>query len=253
MKILSIDTSSDICGISLLEDNKLILQNDICTGKTHSENLMPQIDKTFTKTNLTINDIDLIVTNIGPGSFTGIRIGIAISKSFNDAKNITTIGISSLESLIYNSKNSGIIASIIPANNDDFYFAIYNTENKIHNNTTNIETNQNTYNKNILNILSEPKLLSFSNILEILKKYKENTITFIGTDLTLKKDKILSIIPDSIFLSDSENSLNSYSLGLAGLNNYLNGTISEALPLYLKKPQAQIELENKLNKNISKG
>ena len=244
MKILSIDTSSDICGISILEDTKLIIKNDIFTGRTHSENLMPQINETFTKLNITINDIDLIVTNIGPGSFTGIRIGVATSKAFSDAKNIRSIGVCSLESLIYNSINTGIIVSIIHANNDDFYFAVYNTENSdIENN--NITSDIHTYNKKILKTLSKPNLNSFTNILEILKKYTTEKITFIGTDLNDRKNEIISILPNSIFVTNSENLHNSYSLGLAGFNNYLTGNIIEALPLYLKKPQAQIELENK--------
>ena len=251
MKILSIDTSSDICGISILENTKLIIKNDIFTSRTHSENLMPQINETFTKLNITINDIDLIVTNIGPGSFTGIRIGIATSKAFSDAKNIRSIGVCSLESLIYNSKNTGIIVSIIPANNDDYFFAIYNTENiNISTNNTNKNTDTHTYNKKILNTLSEPNLISFANILEILKKYKTEKITFIGTDLSDKKNKIISIIPNAIFVTNSKNLHNSYSLGLAGFNNYLTGNTLEPLPLYLKKPQAQVELENRI-KNIN--
>ena len=85
MKILSIDTASNICGVSILEDNKLICNLDTDTGRTHSENLMPMIEQAFNKTNLSLKNIDLITCDIGPGSFTGIRIGVATTKAFNDS------------------------------------------------------------------------------------------------------------------------------------------------------------------------
>ena len=66
MKILSIDTSSNICGVSILEDDKLILNLDNNTGRTHSENLMPMIKDALIRSNLSLQDIDLIVCDIGP-------------------------------------------------------------------------------------------------------------------------------------------------------------------------------------------
>ena len=84
MKILSIDTASDVCGVSILEDKKSIISLDTNTGRTHSENLMPMIENAFNQTNLSLNDIELITCDIGPGSFTGLRIGIATTKAFCD-------------------------------------------------------------------------------------------------------------------------------------------------------------------------
>ena len=69
MKILSIDTASNICGISILEDSNLICKLDQDTGRTHSENLMPTIELAFAKTNLTLKNIDLLVCDIGPRFF----------------------------------------------------------------------------------------------------------------------------------------------------------------------------------------
>ncbi len=229
MKILSIDTASDICGVSILDNNKLLLKSDILTGRTHSENLMPIIERTFKETNLQLKDIDLIVSNIGPGSFTGIRIGISTVKAFCDTQNIPCIGVSSLESLLYNTLTCGIIVSILPATNDDFYFAIYNTQNK----------------PNILT-LHQPSLACFNDIINICKKYANENITFIGTSLKNRENQILNKLPNVSFPSNDYNILDSYSLGLAGLNNYKNNNITDVLPLYIKKPQAQIELENKM-------
>ena len=122
MKILCIDTSSKLCSVAILEDTNLIKKLELDNGLTHSETLMPLIKELFEKSNLALKDIDLLVSDIGPGSFTGIRIGVATCKAFSDSLNIPCIGISSLEVLAYNAKNDGIICSTIDCKNDNCYF-----------------------------------------------------------------------------------------------------------------------------------
>lgn len=237
MKILSIDTASTVCGVSILEDTKLICNLDRNTGRTHSENLMPMIDNTFKLSNLSLKNIDLIVCDIGPGSFTGIRIGVATAKAFSDSLNIPCIGISSLESLAYNIKNNieenEIICSIIDCKNDNCYFALYEKSN------------------NILANLIEPQAESVEACLSILKSYCEDTlgnstITFVGDGSEAFKSKIQDVFSNCTFADLSLNILNSYSLAFAGLNKYnYNSDIQEVLPLYLKKTQAERQLDEK--------
>ena len=241
MKILSIDTASNICGVSILENNKLICNLDSNTGKTHSENLMPMIKKALEKSNSTLKDIQLISCDIGPGSFTGIRIGIATVKAFNDSLGIPCIGISSLESLAYNIKDdikeNECICSLIDCKNDNCYFALYEKKNAI------------------LENLIEPQAESIESCLSILKSYCEDTlnspsITFVGDGLDVFQNKIKKVFSNANFANSSLNILNSYSLGLAGLDKYqYNTDIKELLPLYLKKPQAQRQLEEKEKKD----
>ena len=240
MKILSIDTASDICGISILEDENLICNLDSNTGRTHSENLMPMVENAFSKSNLSLKDVDLLVCDKGPGSFTGIRIGVATVMAFHDSFDIPCVGISSLESLAYNTrnvvKNNSYVCSIIDCKNDNCYFALY--ENK----------------DGIFEELINPQTESIESTLSILDSYCkdsienfENTnITFVGDGCKVYKDKIRSYFTNALFVDDSMNDLNSYSLGLAGLVHYNeNIDIGDVLPLYLKKPQAQRLLEEK--------
>ena len=235
MKILSIDTASDVCGVSILENNNLIEKFDVITKESHSQRLMPIIEKAFKRTNLTIDDIDLIVCDVGPGSFTGIRIGVATVKAFCDSKDIIPIGISSLESLAYSIKNnSKIICSIINAKNDNCYFALYEKSKD-----------------NTLQTLIEPEAENIDTTLSILNSYNLDTldnkvISFVGDGSKVYKDKILEIFPNSIISNKKNDILDSYNLGLAGFDKYSSGEeIEELLPLYLKKPQAQIQLEKK--------
>ena len=229
MKILSIDTASDICGVSILEDNNLICNLDNNTGRTHSENLMPMINSAFSNTNLSLNNIDLIVCDKGPGSFTGIRIGVATVKAFNDSLNIPCIGISSLESLAYNIKHdiqeNDFICSIIDCKNDNCYYAVYQLKNN-----------------KIIEII-EPK----ADTIEIFKTmsfdFKNRSITFVGDGSLIYKDYLNSIFETCYF--SNKNKLNSYSLALAGLDKFKNNKLCDVLPLYLRKPQAQRQLEEK--------
>jgi len=129
MKILSIDTSSDICSVAILEDDTLIKELHIDDIKTHSEKLMPLISDIFDKCNLTLDNIDLIACSKGPGSFTGIRIGIATVKAFSDSKKLNAIGISSLDGLAHNIENDGLTCALIDAKNNNVYFGLF--ENQI--------------------------------------------------------------------------------------------------------------------------
>ena len=99
MKILSLETSGKVCGVALTEDNNLITEEIIKDENTHSVKLMPLIDKVLTKTNTNIKDVDLFACDIGPGSFTGIRIGVSTVKAFIDVTNKKAVGVTSLEIL----------------------------------------------------------------------------------------------------------------------------------------------------------
>ncbi len=230
MNILSIDTASNICGVSILENKLLLCNMDSNTGMTHSENLMPLIQSAFEKTKLHLKDIDLIVCDEGPGSFTGIRIGIATAKAFHDSLDIPCIGISSLHSLAYNIKDDGLICSIIDCKHSNCYFALYKLENSIYTE------------------LVSPIADSLENICNILKdSYSNEKITFVGDGSLIYKNIINNNFSNSIFAID--NNLSSYNLGLAGFNKFINSNkVSQELyPLYLKKPQAQRLLEEKNN------
>ena len=129
MKILSIDTASDLCTVALLENKNCIKEIIVNDARNHSEKIMPVIQQVLQETNLTLKDINLIVCDKGPGSFTGIRIGVGTVLAFQDCLSIPCIGISSLESLAYNVKQDGLICSLIDAKNNNVYFGLFKLEN----------------------------------------------------------------------------------------------------------------------------
>ena len=238
MKILAIDTSSNLCSVALLENTKLIKKIELNNGLTHSETLMPLIKQILEETNLKLKDIDLLVSDVGPGSFTGIRIGVATCKAFSDSLNIPTIGISSLEVLAYSIKNNGLICSTKKKKNDNCYCALYKLNNGVY------------------NIIENPCAKSNQEVIELLKtKYNKEKITFVGNGITSSKIFTLNNkIKNSLLNFDMTNDqlfLNVENLGIAGYNKFINNSCKceSILPLYLKKPQAEVQLELKQKNN----
>ena len=133
MKILSIDTASNLCTVSVLENESCLKEFIVDDARNHSEKIMPVIERVLQETNLSLNDIDLIVCDKGPGSFTGIRIGVGTVLAFRDSLNIECVGISSLEALAYNTQNEGYICSLIDAKNDNVYYGLFELKNNEYN------------------------------------------------------------------------------------------------------------------------
>lgn len=227
MKILSIDTASNLCTVALLEDENCIKQIVVDDARNHSEKIMPIIEQLFNETSLNLKDINLIVCDIGPGSFTGIRIGVGTTLAFKDSLNIPCEGISSLESLAYNVEKNGLICSLINAQNNNVYMGLFKLEN-------------NTY--------SQLGILDFKNINEVIVILKEynSFITFVGDGAILHQKFILDNFPNCQFCN--QNDLSSYSLGKAGLNAYKRGAPTHLSPLYLRKSQAERALEEQNKK-----
>lgn len=230
MKILSITTSSNICGVAILENDTLLKQINQDSGLTHSETLMPLIKSLFESLKLKLSDIDLIVCDKGPGSFTGIRIGIATAKAFSDSLCIPTIGISSLEGLSYNTGKSSLICTLIDARKNNCYWALF-------------EKSENQYTK-ILDFDIE----NINNILNKLSDFNKEII-FVGDGSINYRNEITLTIPNSIF-SDN-NFLSAYNIGLAGyykFQNKENMLQNPLLPMYLHKSQAEKLLDEKTSR-----
>lgn len=126
MKILGIDTSTMAANVAVLEDDKLICEYTINTKKTHSQKLMPMIENMLKLSDLDIKEIDAIAICVGPGSFTGLRIGMATVKAMAHVNNIPLIGVNSLEILGANmdlcNRN---ICSILDAQRNQVYMNKY--------------------------------------------------------------------------------------------------------------------------------
>ena len=129
MKILGIDTSSMAASVAVIEDNKLICEYTINTKKTHSQKLMPMIENMLSLSDLNVREIDAIAVCEGPGSFTGLRIGMATAKAIAHVNDIPVIGVNSLEVLAANMNLCDKkICSILDAQRNQVYTGRYHYE-----------------------------------------------------------------------------------------------------------------------------
>lgn len=224
MKILSIETAGNICGVALTEDDRLIKEVLLDDGNTHSVKLMPLIDKLLSETNTKISDIDLFACDIGPGSFTGIRIGVSTVKAFMDVTNKKAVGITSLETLAYNIDVDDIVCSLIDAKNENVYYGFFKKENEVY-----IKTDD----------------LGFDNINNVIEiaKQKNKKIIFIGNGSTIYKDMIESKMNNAVVILDEEsNKLNARNIAFAALKKQDEAVDSNNLsPVYLRKSNAELQ------------
>lgn len=219
MKILAIDTSSNICSTALLENEIVIDENNLNNGKTHSENLMPLVEELLKRNNINIKDINLLACSVGPGSFTGIRIGVSSIKPIAEVLNVKVASVTSLETLAKNADASkeNTIVSLIDARNNQVYCGIFDNSYKL---------KQDYLADDILEII------------EKIKIYKE--IIFVGNGAVLHKETLLNKIPNAKFIENNEQSAT--NVGKLGYQKFLENDLCSAdtlMPSYLRKSQAE--------------
>ena len=101
MKILALDSSAVSASAAVLDDDKVLGEFFINTKQTHSQTLMPMVQQVLTQTKTSLEEMDLFAVSAGPGSFTGVRIGVACVKGMAFAQNKPCIGVSTLEAMAY--------------------------------------------------------------------------------------------------------------------------------------------------------
>ena len=224
MKILAIDTSALTATAAILADGKLICEISTTTALNHSVTVMPMIDELLKKVNMDISEIDLFACSEGPGSFTGLRIGIGTVKGLAYGLGKQVVGVSTLEALAHNiSFTDMVIAPIMDARRGQVYNALYK------------------YDGEKLIEVTSPRALSVE---ELCEEISEKTI-FVGDGVLAYKEKIKEKLGDMALFASPQNMLQR-----AGSVAYAAQSISpvdaeELTAVYLRKPQSEREREEK--------
>lgn len=231
MKILAVDTSANVAAVALAKDGVLLGECMINNKKTHSEKLMPMIDTLLKDNGVDITEIDLFAVANGPGSFTGLRIGVSTVKGLAHAVNKPIVGISTLEGLAYNLfETDGIICPIMDARRSQVYNAVYKWEN------------------GEFKELIAPRAISLDECLDGLKD--EIKVYFLGDGVPVYEEEIKkNMVERAIFAK--ANNLNQRASSLAVLAEKRADKAEDYnsfMPFYLRKPQAEREYEEKIKK-----
>lgn len=225
MLVLSIDTSTKIGSVALYDSEIGILgEINLYVKTNHSNIIMPLIDNLLKITNKKIEEIDKIGVVIGPGSFTGIRIGVAIAKGLCYGTDKKIVGINSLDLLAYNcEKTESLIVSMIDARKERVYYSMYR------------------YEGNTLLRVSEYR---DDEIREILGSIQEKSIIFVGDGAIANKELIEKLVTDKdVKIVSKANSIQRGGI-LAELSSKKEEDDLYLLePYYISKSQAEREKE----------
>lgn len=224
MNTLTIDTSTIVASVAILNEEKLVGEMIINHQKKHSEKLMIAIDHLLSDGGLSIQDIDVFGIVSGPGSFTGLRIGMATVKGFAQALNKPVVGVSTLESLAMNVPFAqGLICPILDAQRNQTYTSAFH------------------FDKGCLIRDMEDSVMEIDDLIAFLKTRNE-TIYFLGDGLPRFSEMLLDACPGSQKVPNYLNMNRASSAAALVLERALNGEIShyrEVEPIYIRPSYAE--------------
>ncbi|MFT8348711.1 tRNA (adenosine(37)-N6)-threonylcarbamoyltransferase complex dimerization subunit type 1 TsaB [Clostridium saccharoperbutylacetonicum] len=238
MIILAIDSSSKVATVALMKNHKLLGEITLNDKKEHSVILMNIIDNLLKLNNLTIDDIDGYVVSKGPGSFTGLRIGMATIKGLSFGSNKPYVSISSLDALAFSASNfDGIICPIMDALRNSVYTSLYKGHPSLVASEIPVT----------LERLLDFSALDIDELIEIIKSKNEKVI-FIGDGVDKYKEYLIVHCPNCYFPPNHLNLVRASALGEIGYSLIENGEFDDpnSTPFYLKKPQAEREYEQRM-------
>lgn len=231
MKILAVDTSSNSASVALAEDSILLGEFILNHKKTHSQEIMPMIDDVLRRCGCEVSDIDLFAAAKGPGSFTGLRIGITTIKGLAHSVNKPVIGIGTLEGLAYNLPFcEHTIVPIMDARRNQVYTGAYMWDGE--------EFRE----------IGEPEAMSIEECVKSCGNFLETV--FLGDGVSVHKEFIRERLGDkAIFAPTSCNMQRASSIAMLAMHKKEEAESYYGLePMYLRKPQAEREREERLEK-----
>ncbi len=231
MKILAIDTSATAASACIAQEDKIIGEFFINTALTHSQTLVPMIEQLSKNTGVPISELDAVAVNAGPGSFTGVRIGVAAVKGISFANNLPCVSVSTLESMAYNLLGEDcIVCSVMDARCSQVYNALFKLNSK------NVER------------ICPDRALSLDDLKQELLKYNEK-IVLVGDGAELCFRHFENSLKNAEIAYINRRIQTASSTACVAFKKLSEGdTLSseELMPTYLRLPQAQRELNKKL-------
>lgn len=221
MKILAIDTASKSLSVALSDNDKLLDEAIIHLGLTHSENLMPQVKQILDNNKISISDIDLFAITSGPGSFTGLRIGISTVNSFAYALKKPCIGVPSLDVLAEMCKDfTGLIIPILNARRGEVYTAIYESDGSE------------------IKRKSEYQAISLKELVWGLGELPQ--ICFTGEGVIDYEDELRDLLKDSLVLPSSDSyHISASTLAKLAFEKKAYAS-AQVMPIYLRESEAVV-------------
>ena len=227
MNILMIDTSGPACGVALMKDGALCYEAQLVSGRTHSQRVMPMVDTALEMSETAIGDIDLFGAVLGPGSFTGVRIGVSTVKALAHAAGKPCIGVDALHALAANVTSfDGVVCPILDARAQQVYGAMFRAGD-------------------VPQRLMDDEAMKLVDYLDLVDKTGEQAL-FLGDGVAAFREKIMERLGTRAHFAPAQhmNLRAGSACALAMKLSEQEGAQCDyihLLPLYLRAPQAERE------------
>jgi tRNA threonylcarbamoyladenosine biosynthesis protein TsaB len=227
MKILGIDTATPFLALGIIEEEKVLGELRFNAGQTHAQILLPSIEKILNQASLELEDLDGIAISVGPGSFTGLRIGLATAKGLCFASGKPLLSVPTLDGLVYfNRALPYPLVPVLDAKKNEVYSAVYNTR------------------EGVLERISDYWVLSVE---KLVAKIPEEVI-FLGLGLEVFQDRLRELCGEKAHFLEGERNLPSgSSIAFLGLEKFKRSefeNLEKAEPLYLRSSEAELKFKN---------
>ncbi|WP_057915799.1 tRNA (adenosine(37)-N6)-threonylcarbamoyltransferase complex dimerization subunit type 1 TsaB [Peribacillus muralis] len=221
MKVLAIDTSNFTLGVALVDGSQVIGEYTTNLKKNHSVRVMPAIETLLKDCDTAPKELTKIVVAQGPGSYTGVRIGVTIAKTLAWTLQIPLSGVSSLEVLAANGRHfNGLVSPLFDARRGQVYTGLYEMENNL-----------------LKTVLEDCNILSSEWAIR-LKEYNR-PILFVGQDVTIHRDAITEALGDlAVFAPIQSFNSRPSELAFIGLNK-AEEDIHQFVPNYIRMAEAE--------------
>lgn len=229
MLVLALESSAKAASVALMQDDALICQYSQCSGLTHSRTLLPMVEDMLKNSDTILADVDLIAVAHGPGSFTGIRIGVSTVKGLAWASDKKCVGVSTLAAMAWHGVSAdGLVCPVMDARRSQVYNALFEIKD------------------GCPERLCADRAIALAELAAELKaKNREVFLVGDGADISyeyLKNEGIACRVAPQNLLYQS-----AWGVGMEALRSK-SGTADDLLPVYLRLSQAERERQERLRK-----
>lgn len=234
MTILAIDTSTLVSSVALAEEGRLLAELTLQTKKTHSEHLMPHIADILEKAGKLRSDLTAIAVSIGPGSFTGLRIGLATAKALAYTLHLPLVGVPTMAALAFGCYAPGLtLAPMLDAQKGNVYFSLYRWEERV------------------FQELTAPAVAAIEIVLEQLSQANV-PVVLLGEAAILFRERVIQYT--NLFLPPANSIISrAGSTALLGLERLKAGKaddVESLEPLYIRRSEAEVLWEKRHGVNV---
>ena len=229
MLILAFESTAKAASAALVRDGRLLSQYSQCSGLTHSRTLLPMGEDMLKNAELSLRDVDLLAVAHGPGSFTGVRIGVSMVKGLAWASDKPCVGVSTLEAMAWHGLAAGgLICPVMDARRSQVYNALFRMEDG----------------RPVR--LTEDRPIALTELAEELRAYKER-VFLVGDGAELSFRTLSELGLPCVLAPENLRMQSAWGVAMAAMDKE-PGSADSLLPVYLRLSQAERERQERLGR-----